>query len=124
MSDDLNTKPKFFSKDKLLEIFSGDEILVDEALRSFAETLPDLLTPWEKSYKNKDMMVLGKTSHALKGAVLTFGCDSLAQKLSSLDKLCKQSSPWSEVVTQFQDVWAQIRILILELKNWEFKDLK
>ena len=124
MSDQLLTKDKYFRREKLLEIFSGDELLVDEALRSFAQTLPDLLTPWEKSFKQKDISVLAKTSHALKGAVLTFGCETLAQKLSILDKLCRQNAPWPEILTQFQSVWAQVRILLIELQQWEFKEIR
>jgi len=117
----MSDKNKYFNRITLLKIFDGDELLVDDAINSFAETLPDLLNPWEKSFKIKDTLVLARSSHALKGAVLAFGCDLLGVKLSKLDHLCRENKPWDEIKEAFHDCWAQIKILILEIKNWNFK---
>ncbi len=109
---------KYLKEETLLSIFAGDRDLAHEAIKSFAETLPGLLAPWEKNYKQKNSLELGKSSHALKGAVLAFGCQEIATKLGQLCQLCRQESSWDNIQCAFQDVWAQMRHLIMELKYW------
>lgn len=114
-------KNKYLNDKMLLEIFADDRELVNSALTSFAETLPSLLGPWEKSFKEKNYDKLAKSSHALKGAVLAFGCQEMAQKLGELCKLCRENRVWDEVHAVFQGVWSQMRLLVLELKYWSIR---
>ncbi|MCX7712659.1 MAG: Hpt domain-containing protein [Chthoniobacterales bacterium] len=99
--------------EQILEFFSGDR---DASLEIVKMAIFDVRRLWQNAQelcKQADWQRLGRTLHSLRGAISTFGFNSLQQELRRLEDICDLGRPvvldgLSSAITDFLD-YAQKR---------------
>ena len=74
----------------LLERVEGDHELLFEMIHLFLEDVPQLLEGMREALKRKDMAVLERSAHSMKGAVGNFSADTTMAAAAQLEKDAKR----------------------------------
>lgn len=112
-------KAMLFDRKVFLERFAGLEDLAQEAIESFLQMLPVLLSDLENAVKQQDARKLEHAAHTIKGSVINFSSESCRDLAFTLEKMGHDRSVSVPKATEiFSNLKKELDLLKVELNKF------
>ena len=115
-------KKSVFNSEAFMVHFAGMEDIAQEAVKSFLQSLPQLVQDMEKAIENNDAYKIELTSHTLKGSVSNFCADASRDVAFEIEKMAHTKKyDESKLKETFVRLKSELNVLKIELEKFDIQ---